>query len=64
MARPRFSTDATFSHERMVQIEGGADPTDDELRDISDAVAVPVSMLRTESDGGETEASEGKAQPH
>jgi hypothetical protein len=31
--------------ERMLQIEEGANPTDDELKDISDAPAVPVSML-------------------
>lgn len=30
--------------ERLRQVEGGAAPTDEELRDISDALAVPVSM--------------------
>jgi transcriptional regulator with XRE-family HTH domain len=36
---------AGITAERMVQIEEGADPTDDELRDIGDALAVPISML-------------------
>ena len=31
--------------ERLIQFEGGAVPTDDELRDIGDALAVPISML-------------------
>jgi hypothetical protein len=31
--------------ERLRQVEGGAVPTNDELRDISDALAVPVFML-------------------